>query len=164
MISTKGRYALRVMIDLAENGDFDDAGNSKEPGASGNNGGKPAADEHKGGYIALKDIAERQDISKKYLEIIVKDLVAAGLVKGTRGKSGGYKLCRKPEEYNVGEILDATEGSMACVACLAKDAAECPRSSFCKTLPMWAEYDEMTHDFFYNRKLSDLCGQNTKRV
>ena len=137
MISTKGRYALRVMIDLAEN------------------------EKEDGGFIALKDIAERQDISKKYLEIIVKDLVSADLVKGARGKSGGYRLCRKPNEYNVGEILDATEGSMACVACLAKDADECPRSSFCKTLPMWAEYDEMTHDFFYNRKLSDLIGSRT---
>ena len=132
MISTKGRYALRVMIDLAEN-----------------------TDDH---YIALKDIAERQGISKKYLEIIVKDLVATDMIKGTRGKSGGYKLCRKPEDYTVQEILDATEGSLAAVACLVKDAAECPRSSICKTLPMWKEYDDLTREFFSSKKLSDLVG------
>ena len=130
MISTRGRYALRVMIDLAEN-----------------------SDDH---FIALKDTAERQGISKKYLEIIVKDLVASGMISGTRGKSGGYKLCRKPEDYTVQEILDATEGPLAAVACLAKDAQECPRSSVCKTLPMWKEYDELTRDFFSSRKLSDL--------
>ncbi|MBR3147616.1 MAG: Rrf2 family transcriptional regulator [Eubacterium sp.] len=130
MISTKGRYALRVMIDLAENTD--------------------------GHYIALKDVAERQGISKKYLEIIVKDLVTNDMITGIRGKSGGYKLCRKPEEYTVQEILDATEGPLAAVACLSKDAAECPRSADCKTLPMWKEYDELTRDFFHSKKLSDL--------
>ena len=130
MISTRGRYALRVMIDIAEN--------------------------QTGKYIALKDIAERQGISKKYLEIIVKDLVAGGMISGVRGKSGGYKLCRKPEEYTVQEILDATEGPLAAVACLAKDAAECPRSSICKTLPMWKEYDELTREFFSGKKLSEL--------
>lgn len=134
MISTKGRYALRVMIDLAEC-------ERKDPASS---------------YVALKDIAERQGISKKYLEIIVKNLVTAGFIKGTRGKSGGYKLTRKPKEYTIQEILDATEGELAAVACLAKDAGTCPRSSFCKTLPMWQEYDELTRDFFSSKKLSDL--------
>lgn len=143
MISTKGRYALRVMIDLAENENFSD---------EEKNGAENAPVQ----YIALKDIAERQGVSKKYLEIIVKDLVSAGFIKGTRGKSGGYVLCRKPEEYTVQEILDATEGELAAVACLAKDAELCPRSSSCKTLPMWKEYDDLTREFFSSKKLSDL--------
>ena len=130
MISTKGRYALRVMIDLAEHG----------------------AD----GFVPLKDVAERQAISKKYLEIIVRDLVGAKLVEGVSGKGGGYRLCRKPEEYAVGEILEVTEGSLATVACLTPDAPACPRAECCETLPMWAEFDKLVHDFFYSKKLSDL--------
>lgn len=130
MISTRGRYALRVMLDLAEN--------------------------ESGSYIPLKDIAARQEVSKKYLEIIVKDLVAAGFLSGASGKGGGYKLCRRPEDYTVGEILDLMEGSLSQVACLATDTNDCPRKSGCRTLPMWTEYDNMVHDFFYSKKLSDL--------
>jgi len=131
LISTKGRYALRVMIDLAEHDD--------------------------GKYIPLKDVADRQGISKKYLEIIVKDLVKGKMVSGASGKGGGYRLCRRPEEYTVGEILDLTESaSMTTVACLAADAAECPRAAACQTLPMWEEFDKLVHDFFYGKKLSDL--------
>ena len=130
MISTKGRYALRVMIDLAQ--------------SSGD------------GFVPLKDIAERQNISKKYLEIIVKDMVAGGLLVGASGKGGGYKLCRKPEEYSVGEILELTEGSLASVACLSTGINDCPRAKSCQTLPMWEEYDKMVHDFFYSKKLTDL--------
>lgn len=130
MISTKGRYALRVMLDLAEHAD--------------------------GGCEPLKEIAERQEISKKYLEIIVKDLVRAKLIRGSSGKGGGYTLCRAPEEYTVGEILELTEGSLATVACLAADAETCPRAGQCRTLPLWREFDKLTHDFFYSRKLSDL--------
>ena len=130
MISTRGRYAIRVMIDLAEN----DTGN----------------------YIPLKDVAERQGVSKKYLEIIVKDMVAGDLLTGASGKGGGYKLCRKPEEYNIGEILELMEGSLSSVVCLADDKFECPRRKACQTLPMWEEYDKMVHDFFYGKKLSDL--------
>ena len=130
MISTKGRYALRVMIDLAESvGD---------------------------GFTPLKDIAERQEISKKYLEIIVKDLVKAKLLNGSSGKGGGYKLCRKPEDYSVGEILEATEGPLITVSCLAPGAEKCPRAKFCKTLPLWAEFDKLKYDFFFSKKLSDL--------
>ena len=130
MISTKGRYALRVMLDLAE---------------------------HDGeGYIPLKDVAARQEISKKYLEAIVKDLVSAGFVSGVSGRSGGYRLCRKPEEYSVGEILEKTEGPLNPVACLGGGAAPCPHAADCRTLPMWAEYDRLTHDFFYGKRLSDL--------
>ena len=130
MISTKGRYAVRVMIDLAEHDN--------------------------GGYIPLKDVAARQGLSKKYLEIIVKDMVAGGLLMGASGKGGGYKLCRKPEECSVGEIIELMEGSLATVACLAQGAAPCPRAEECETLPLWAEYDKLTHDFFYSRHISDL--------
>ena len=130
MISTRGRYAIRVMIDLAEN--------------------------QTGGYIPLKDIATRQGISKKYLEIIVRDMVAGGLLVGASGKGGGYRLCRPPEDYTVGEILELMEGSMSSVACLAESGPDCPRKSSCQTLPMWEEYDTMVHDFFYGKRLTDL--------
>ena len=130
MISTKGRYAIRVMIDLAEHDN--------------------------GGYIPLKDIAARQEISKKYLEIIVKDMVAGKLLKGASGKGGGYKLCRKPDEYPIGEIIELMEGSLSTVSCLAGEKNECPRAKICQTLPMWKEFDEMVHNYFYSKKLSDL--------
>ncbi len=130
MISTRGRYALRVMIDLAEN--------------------------NNGSYIPLKDIAARQEISKKYLEIIVKDMVNAGLILGASGKGGGYQLCRKPEEYIVGEILELMEGSLSPVACLADKNYECSRRAACKTLPMWEEFDTLVHNYFYGKKLTDL--------
>ena len=130
MISTKGRYAIRVMIDLAEHDN--------------------------GGYIPLKDIAARQNLSKKYLEIIVKELVGGGFVVGASGKGGGYKLVRKPEEYVIGEVIELMEGPLAPVACLENGAAPCPRAAECETLPMWAEYDKLTHDFFYGKHLSDL--------
>ena len=130
MISTKGRYALRVMIDLAEHKDQ--------------------------GYVPLKDIAERQQISKKYLEIIVRDLVSAKLITGVSGKRGGYKLTRDPDDYAVGEIIETTEGSLSPVACLACEVNECPRQEGCQTLPLWSEYDTMVHDFFYGKKLVDL--------
>ena len=130
MISTKGRYALRVMIDLAEH--------------------------ENGGYIPLKDIADRQEISKKYLEIIVKDLVKGQMIKGSSGRGGGYRLCRRPEDYPVGEIIELMEGSLATVACLSENAEACPRAAQCRTLPLWAEYDAMVRDFFYRKKLSDL--------
>ena len=133
MISTKGRYALRVMLDLAEHAD--------------------------GGATPLKAIAERQEISKKYLEIIVRDLVKAGLIRGSSGKGGGYTLCRKPEEYPIGEILERMEGPLATVACLHDGAVSCPRADRCRTLPIWAEYDRMTHDFFYGKTLSDVIRQ-----
>ena len=135
MISTRGRYAIRVMIDLAENDN--------------------------GSYIPLKDIAARQEISKKYLEIIVKDLVKGKLVVGVSGKGGGYKLCRKPEEYAVGEIIELMEGPLATVACLTEGAPPCPCASACETLPLWSEYDQLTHDFFYSRHLSDLLPEKS---
>ncbi len=130
MISTRGRYALRVMIDLA-----------KQP------------QDH---YIPLKDIAERQGISKKYLEIIVRDLVNGRLVTGISGKGGGYKLSRKPEDIPVGEVIELTEGKIGSVACLENGAEPCPRADMCETLPMWKEYNQLIHDFFYSKRLSDL--------
>ena len=130
MISTKGRYALRVMIDLAEHNNED--------------------------RVPLKDIAERQGISKKYLEIIVKELVTADLIKGIHGRNGGYRLLREPDEYNVAEILDTMEGSLSSVACLADKSYDCPRKDICKTLPMWTEFDNLVYDFFSNKKLSEL--------
>ena len=130
MISTKGRYAIRVMLDLAQ--------------------------QDSNSYIPLKDIAARQELSKKYLEIIVKDMVSGGLLVGASGKGGGYKLCRRPEEYSIGEILELMEGSMSSVACLVDKSMVCPRKEKCRTLPMWEEYDKLVHDFFNSKKLTDL--------
>ena len=130
MISTKGRYGLRVMIDLAQNDN--------------------------GSYIPLKDIADRQEISKKYLEIIMKKMVDGDLVKGSSGKGGGYRLVKKPEDYTVGEILSLMEGTISSVACLAENNYDCPRKEKCDTLPMWKEFDGIIHDYLYGKKLSDL--------
>lgn len=130
MFSTKGRYALRVLIDLAQQ-DSDE-------------------------YIPLKDIAERQDISKKYLEIIAKEMVRGKLIVGASGKHGGYRLVRRPEEYSVGEVIDLMEGTFAPVVCLECNAEECPRADKCKTLSMWKEFYEIEKEFFYNKKISDL--------
>lgn len=135
MISTKGRYALRVLIDLAEH-----------------QGVKP---------VPLKDVADRQEISKKYLEIIVKELVSGGFVSGVSGKGGGYRLTREPADYTVGEVLEHMEGSLSVVACLGCNAIECDRKAFCKTLPMWKDFDEMVHEFFYSRTLEDLVGEDS---
>ena len=130
MISTKGRYALRVMLDLAEHRDE--------------------------GYVPLKDIAARQEISKKYLEILVRELVRGQMVTGQGGRGGGYVLCRAPEEYTVGEILEWMEGSLATVSCLTENAPPCPRADRCKTLPLWREYDTLVRTFFYSKRLTDL--------
>lgn len=130
MISTKGRYAIRFMIDLAEQ-------STDKP-------------------VPLDETASRQNISKKYLELIVKILVKGRLVKGTSGKGGGYRLIRRPEEYTIGEILELTEGTLATVACLDADAEHCPREAICKTLPMWRKFDNMVHDYFFNITIADL--------
>ena len=130
MISTKGRYALRLMIDIAE---------------------------HAGeGRIPLQDVAERQAISKKYLEIIVKDLVSAKLLTGASGKGGGYVLSRAPEDYKIGEILEVTEGTLAAVACLSEGAEPCPRAANCRTLALWTGFDKLVHDYFFNVTLADM--------
>ena len=130
LISTKGRYALRVMIDLAEH----------------------QAD----GFIPLKVIAQRQGISEKYLENIIKLLVKDKLLTGIRGKGGGYRLEKAPEEYTVGSILRITEDSMAPVACLEPGADVCTWAAECRTLPMWRGLDKLIRDYFENITLADL--------
>jgi len=130
MISTKGRYALRVLLDLAQQG----------------------SDQ----YIPLEEIAKRQGISKKYLEIILKTLVQHKLLKGLRGKGGGYRLTRSPADYVVGEILELTEGPLAIVACTGTDADPCARQEGCLTFPMWKRFDQMVHEYFFHITLDDL--------
>ena len=134
-ISTKGRYAIRVMIDLAEN-----------------NTGK---------YIPLKDIAARQDISEKYLENIISALTKAHFLEGLRGKGGGYKLTREPHQYTIGSILRLTEGSLAPVACLDDQPNKCPRVTTCKTLSMWENFYKMIEDYFDGITLEDLLQPET---
>lgn len=134
MIGTKGRYALRVMIDLAQ--------------------------QPEDAYIPLKSIAERQGISKKYLEILMRDLVNGGLVEGVSGRGGGYRLCRKSEDYTVYEILELMEGDLAVVACLSHRTAACPRQDVCPTLPMWRDFNQLVYSFFHERRLSDLLLQS----
>jgi Rrf2 family protein len=114
------------------------------------------AEQHTDEFVPLNEIAERQGISIKYLEIIIKLLVDKKLLKGLRGKGGGYKLTRSPEEYKVGEILEITEGTLAPVACLTEGAEECPRKDVCRTLPMWTKFNTMVHDFFYGMTIRDL--------
>lgn len=130
LISTKGRYALRVMIDLAEHQTDD--------------------------YIPLKEVARRQAISEKYLEAIIKLLVKAGFLVGVRGKGGGYKLTRSPEEYTVGSILRLTEESLAPVACLEPGAAACPKIGECRTLEMWQGLDKVIQDYLQKVTVADL--------
>ena len=130
LISTRGRYALRVMIDLAE---------------------------HQGeGFVPLKAIAQRQGISEKYLESIMKLLVKAKLLNGLRGKGGGYQLTKAPEQYTAGSILRMTEESMAPVSCLESDAEACPRAAECRTLPLWKGLDKVINDYLDNFTLADL--------
>ena len=130
MISTKGRYALRVLADMAEH--------------------------QSDGYLPLKEIAQRQDISEKYLESIVKLLVKGGVLKGLRGKGGGYRLNKSPDQYTVGEILRMTEGSLAPVACLEPDAAPCGRMSVCPTLHMWQGLDRVINEYLDGYTIADL--------
>lgn len=134
MISTKARYALRVLVDLIQQENTE--------------------------YVPLKDIARRQEISEKYLESILKLLVKGKILKGLSGKGGGYRLIESPSEYTVGEIIELTEGTLAPVACLMADAEKCPRSDNCITLPLWKKYDAITHDFFDHITLEDLVHGN----
>lgn len=135
MISTRGRYALRVMIDLAEHN----------------------ADS----YIPMKEVAQRQGISLKYLERILPVLVKNGLVEGVQGKGGGYRLSRAPDVCTVGEILRLTEGDLAPVACLECGAEPCEKRDSCKTLSMWSEFHRLTNDYFDNVTLADLVNGKT---
>ena len=137
-ISTKGRYAVRVMLDLALN--------------------------HTGECIKVKDIAARQGISEKYLEQIIAVLNKAGYVKSVRGAQGGYKIARAPEEYTVGMILRLTEGSMAPVACLDEGAEECERCDTCETLQVWRELYDAINRVIDNVTIADLVERRRKRM
>ena len=136
MISSKGRYALRVMLDMAEQG-----GDS---------------------FLPLKDIADRQNISRKYLESIMTDLAKHGLVESAMGKTGGYKLTRKPEDYKVGEILCAAEGELAPVSCLTKDGKKCEKVDSCYTLPFWIGLEEHINSYVNSYTLKDLLESGEK--
>lgn len=130
MISTRGRYALRVMIDLAEHND--------------------------GKYIPMKEVAERQELSLKYLERILPMLTKSRLIIGVHGKGGGYRLGRSPENCTVGEILRLTEGNLAPVSCLECGAEPCSRTSECRTLEMWQGFFKLTNEYFDNITIADL--------
>ncbi|MCH5203477.1 MAG: Rrf2 family transcriptional regulator [Oscillospiraceae bacterium] len=131
LVTTRGRYALMVLIDLAEH--------------------------NNGNYIPMKEIAKRQDISHKYLEQIMPILMKDKIIDGASGKGGGYRLNRPPEEYIVGEILSLTEGSLAPVACLAEcNSEKCDRTDSCRTHPMWEKYNEMTMEYFNSITIADL--------
>lgn len=130
MISTKGKNALKAMIDLSE--------------------------QNKNNYTPLKDIAKRQSISKKYLESIVKKLVDNKLLVGISGKNGGYKLSKSPSKYSIGEILDAVESPFFTLSCMSSDKNLCDHKNACKTYPIWKGLNEVIHNYLYKKKLSEL--------
>ena len=130
LISTKGRYALRILIDMAEH--------------------------QSDSYIPLKDVAARQEISEKYLETIVKLLVKDGILVGLRGKGGGYRLKKAPGQITVGHILRLTEDSLAPVSCLQANAAACERAAACRTLPMWKVLYDLINEYLNKYTLEDL--------
>ena len=134
LISTKGRYALRVLIDMAEH--------------------------QATGYVPLKEVAARQEISEKYLESIVKTLVKAGILTGLRGKGGGYRLSKAPDQYTVGDILRLTEGSLAPVACLEQGNVPCHRMASCRTLPMWQGLNDAINKYLEQFTIADLMKVN----
>ena len=138
MISTRGRYALRMMLDLAAN----------------------QAD----GYVALKDVAARQGISKKYLEQIIPVLNRAGLLQTARGVQGGYRLTRRPEEYTLGDVLRATEATLASVACLEAGAESCTRQGDCLTYPVWLGLDKVVNDYLDSITLQDILDRRQNAV
>ena len=137
IVSTKGRYALRVMVCFAQ----------KEPGE----------------YIPLKEIAEKEGISQKYLESIMTVLSKAGFVDAVHGKGGGYRLNREPKDYTVGSILKLTEGSLNAVSCTTQGAAACSRTECCETKPMWDKLDKMIDEFFEGITLEDLLKENNTK-
>lgn len=133
MVSTRGRYALRVLVDLAEH--------------------------NTGEYIPMKNVAERQEISLKYLEQILPILTKNGLIEGMTGKGGGYRLCKDPAQYSVGEILRLTEGNLAPISCLECGTSVCERSDQCKTLPMWEKFQQITNSYFDSISIANLLNQ-----
>ena len=135
LVSTRGRYAIRVMIDLAEH--------------------------MNGKYIPMKEIADRQDVSLKYMTKIMQALTKSGMLDGQHGKGGGYKLNRDPEEYRVGDILRLTEGTLAPVACIDETDCKCDRSFECRTRPMWNELDKLISEYLDGITIADLMEGNT---
>ncbi len=136
-ISTKGRYALRMLLDLAEHDNS--------------------------GFIALKDIAQRQSISKKYLEQIIPILNNSGILQASRGFQGGYKLAKSPDKYTVGEILRITEGGLSPVACMDQDPMQCQRSGECDTLPIWKGLGKVINDYLDGITLQDILDDKAAR-
>ncbi len=132
-VSTRGRYAIRVMLDLAEHDQSE--------------------------YIPLIDVAKRQGISEKYLEAIVSLLVKAGLLTALRGKRGGYRLTRTPDQYTLKDILQTTEGAFAPVACLEEEINTCERASECKTLKVWTDFQKLVNNYFDSITLQSLMGE-----
>lgn len=130
MISTRGRYALRVMMDIARN--------------------------QQEGYVPMKDVANRQGLSLKYLEQILPALTKNKIVEGVHGKGGGYRLCRKPEEYTIGDILRVTEVELAPVSCLAAGAEACERRDACETIEFWEGLNTLVNDYLDSKTLADL--------
>lgn len=130
MISTRGRYALRILVDLAEN--------------------------QQDGYVTLREVADRQEISEKYLESIVKQLVGAGILAGVRGKGGGYRLGLTPDKIKVLQVLKVTEGNLGPVACLGDERICCPRAARCRTLPLWQGLDAVVRDYLNGFTVQDL--------
>ena len=137
IVSTKGRYALRVMVRFAQLGRVE--------------------------YIPLKEIAEKEGISQKYLESIMTVLSKAGFVDAVHGKGGGYRLNREPKDYTVGSILKLTEGSLNAVSCTTQGAAACSRTECCETKPMWDKLDKMIDEFFEGITLEDLLKENNTK-
>ena len=137
IVSTKGRYALRVMVRFAQLGREE--------------------------YIPLKEIAEKEGISQKYLESIMTALSKAGFVDAVHGKGGGYRLHRDPKDYTVGSILKLTEGSLNAVSCTSQGAAACSRTECCETKPMWDKLDKMIDEFFEGITLEDLLKENNTK-
>ena len=135
LVSTRGRYAIRVMIDLAEH--------------------------MNGKYIPMKEIADRQDVSLKYMTKIMQALTKSGMLDGQHGKGGGYKLNRDPEEYRVGDILRLTEVTLAPVACIDETDCKCDRSFECRTRPMWNELDKLISEYLDGITIADLMEGNT---
>ena len=136
IVSTKGRYALRVMLHFARRGGEE--------------------------YIPLKEIAESEGISQKYLESIMTTLSKAGFLDAVHGKGGGYRLNRSPESYTVGSILKQTEGDLSAVSCTTQGASACSRSTCCITLPMWERLDNLINDFFEGITLADLLKESNQ--
>jgi Rrf2 family protein len=138
MVSTKGRYALTVMVDLARKGE--------------------------NGYVSLSDIAESENLSMKYLESIIAILNKGGLLKSLRGKNGGYMLAREPKDYSINEILLLTEGTLAPVNCIMQEGVQCEKAATCSTLPLWAGLDKVIENYLTGITLEDIITGNRRKM